>query len=324
MLKFVFIISIIYNLSAGKSYSFIIAGLLTILTFIKVEKRFKLRILFVSLFMATMFFRSLESGFILLAVLSLFFCSVKAPPYRFILNCLAFVAIASLIFNARNQSGLLSGIYFKPNNLGVAMAAGSFVNLILIRKSELSRIEGLSFSILFVLTSFLTGSRVASLVSILPLLEYLNFRSLNMIYFIVISVVLYYILPTEFLWDKISRRSSSIEESRLLIWTEVLNRLKTLGPADLSRIESGLHNTLLLFFVNFGILVGSFSSIKLIFSLIKAASKYGIFFVLSILLYINVEVVAFKELWVVILCLLSEQRRLEYNRITLGNWNFAK
>lgn len=306
MLRLIFLLSVCYGLSAGTNYSFIFSGLISLLLLMHLN----IKISGVIVFLTSIFFgfslMSLDGIFIFYGFIGMIFLRFRSPPYHFMLNILLIISIISLISGFTNQSGLLQGIYFKPNNLAVSVSAGSILLVRLLDKKNTFTYRLYIYGIVFMLAAILSGSRIAILVTTLPYLRLLKERPYYFPMFLFALIAAYQQGIFDVVFDKLLRREDLMADERLYIWAEVINRLEFIQYADIIGIEKGLHNTFLFLLTNLGLLFGSFLSVLILIKFYKLSRIFGFSLFLVLLIYFNVEVIAYKELWIISVFLIAE------------------
>ena len=306
MLRLIFLLSVCYGLSAGTNYSYIFSGLISLLFLMHLNIKISGAIVFLTLILFGFSLINVDGMFILYGFIGMIFLRFRSPPYRFMLNILLIISIISLISGFTNQSGLLQGIYFKPNNLGVAVSAGSILLVRLLVKKNKSTNRLYFYGSVFMVVAILSGSRIAILVATLPYLILLKERPYYLPMFLLALIAAYHLGLFDIVFDKLLRREDLIADERLYVWTEVINRLEFIKYADLVGIEKGLHNTFLFLFTNLGVFFGSLFSVLILIKLYKLSRSFGFLPFLLLLIYFNVEVIAYKELWVISVFMITE------------------
>jgi len=306
MLRLVFLLSVCYNLSAGTGYSYVYAGLISLSLLSQIKIKTSIILLFFAFILFGFSLLNLEGVFILFGFTGIAFLRFRSPPYRFMLNSLLCITIISVISGYTNQSGLLQGIYFKPNNFAVAVSAGSLVLVRLLHKENTSLGRLYIYGIVFVVAAILSGSRIAIVVAALPFLRLCKERPLYLMIILIALITFYYQGLFDAIVGKLDRRAVFMEDERFYIWTEVINRLELIKYTDLSGLEKGLHNTFLFLLTSLGGILGSILSVILIIKLYGLSRLFGLGLMVILLIYLNVEVIAYKELWITVVYFIAE------------------
>ena len=306
MYYLLFILSLIYNLSAGTPFSFIFSGMISLILLVLIGRTRMLIITGSSLILLLLSVLSVEGAFIFYGISTALLLKIKKPPYRFMLNLIFCIVILSILSGRSNQSGLLQGLYFKPNNFAVAVSSGVLLLRRLVVRNEISRNVSRFYSAVFLCAAILTGSRVAILIAIIPYLELIRKNPLIIFALFMFAWVIIEQGLLLNLMQKLSRRQNILADERFIIWSEVFSRLEWLRYADLKGIEKGLHNTVLFYFTNLGIIIGAALSGFFLVRTWKSIREFGFLLSTSVVLYLNVEVIAYKELWIVLLFFIAE------------------
>jgi len=317
MLRLIFLLSVCYSLSAGTGYSYIFSGLISLLFLMHLNVKISVFIVFLTLILFGFSLMSLDGVFILYGFFGMIFLRFRTPPYLFMFNVLLFITIISLISGVTNQSGLLQGIYFKPNNLAVSVSAGSVLLIRLLNKENTSSYRLYIYGIVFIVAAVLSGSRIAILVTALPYLRLLKERPYYFLIFLFALIAAYDQGLFDVLFEKLLRREDLMADERLVIWAEVINRLEFIKYADLIGIEKGLHNTFLFLLTNLGGFLGSLFSVLILIKFYKLSRLFGFMLILVLLIYLNVEVIAYKELWIISVFLIAELNYKESRKALL-------
>lgn len=257
---------------------------------------------------------SFQGAFIFFGITVSLLLKIKKPPYRFMLNVLFCIVILSILSGNSNQSGLLQGLYFKPNNFAVAVSAGVLLLRKLIIREEISNNISKVYSIIFLSAAIFSGSRVAIIIAILPFLVLIRQNPFIILLLLPISWVIIEQGLLLNLIEKLSRRQDILADERFIIWSEVFARLKWLRYADLNGIEKGLHNTVLFYASNLGLIIGVVLSGFFLVKTWKSVRELGFLLATSVVLYFNVEVLAYKELWVVLLFFIAENNSIRFQK----------